>query len=153
MKRVIPYLLLIAVVLALFVPGWAEAHTVNYQVENKGLTVRVFYAQDDPASYCEYEVYGPGDEIPHQKGRTDKNGCVSFLPDRKGTWKVKVWGESEHGFHGTDVSVEVGEGLMLKGFKKPLVATHLKLFVGVSLIFGLFGIITLWRNWRGKKAS
>ena len=53
----------------------------------------------------------------------------------------------------SDVSVEIGEGLMVKGFKKPLVATHIKLFIGLSLIFGLFGIITLWRNWRGKKAS
>jgi len=132
-------------------PLASYAHTVNYQVENKGVTVRVFYGENDPASYSEYEVFGPGDELPHQKGRTDKNGCVSFLPDRKGIWKVKVWGESEHGFHGTDVSVEIGEGLMLKGFKKPLVATHIKLFIGVSLIFGLFGVITLWRNWRGKK--
>ena len=149
MKKQIFFVCLVFLVLPLF----CYAHTVNYAVENKGVTVRVFYSENDPASYSKYEVYGPGDQLPHQTGRTDKNGCVSFLPDRKGIWKVKVWGESEHGFHGTDVSVEVGEGLMLKGFKKPLVATHLKLFVGVSLIFGLFGIITLWRNWRGKKAS
>jgi nickel transport protein len=64
-----------------------------------------------------------------------------------------VWGESEHGFHGTDVSVEVGEGLMLKGFKKPLVATHLKIFIGLSLIFGLFGLVTLWRGWRARKGA
>ena len=142
-----------ACLLFLTFPLLCYAHTVNYAVENKGVTVRVFYSENDPASYCEYEIYGPGDDLPYQKGRTDRNGCVSFLPDRKGIWKVKVWGESEHGFHGTDVSVEIGEELMLKGFKKPLVATHLKLFIGVSLIFGLFGIITLWRNWRGKKAS
>lgn len=151
MKKLI--LPIITCFFCLAVPLFSYAHTVNYQVENKGVTVRVFYAENDPASYAEYEVHGPGDDLPHQKGRTDKNGCVSFLPDRKGVWKVKVWGESEHGFHGTDVSVEIEEGLMVKGFKKPLVATHLKLFVGVSLILGLFGVITLWKNWRGRKKA
>lgn len=123
----------------------AEAHSIHYQVENKGISVRVFYAADDPASYSSYDIFGPGDKIPHQKGRTDKNGFVSFLPDRAGIWLIKVWGESDHGYHGAQIEVNVNEGMFMESFKKPLVATHTKLFVGISFILGIFGIWALLR--------
>ncbi|MGQ9648086.1 MAG: hypothetical protein ACUVWO_16290, partial [Thermodesulfobacteriota bacterium] len=89
--------ILYVMIILLFMYSGAEAHSVHYQVENKGISVRVFYAEDDPASYSSYEILGPGDNIPHQKGRTDRNGFVSFLPDRQGKWIIKVHGESEHG--------------------------------------------------------
>jgi len=125
-----------------------QAHTVNYQVEQKGVAVRVFYAADDPAGYSEFEIYGPGDKLPHQTGRTDKNGFVCFIPDRQGTWKVKVLGESSHGFHGVTVEVKVDKDLNLESFKKPLAATYSKLITGISLIIGLFGLYALLKSRR-----
>jgi len=41
----------------------AEAHTIYYQVENRGISARVFYSEDEPASYSQYEIFGPGDKI------------------------------------------------------------------------------------------
>jgi nickel transport protein len=127
-----------------------QAHTVNYQVEQKGVAVRVFYAAEDPASYSEFEIYGPGDKLPHQTGRTDKNGFVCFIPDRQGIWKVKVLGESSHGFHGVTVEVKVDKDLNLESFKKPLAATYSKLITGISLIIGLFGLYALHKSRRNQ---
>jgi len=110
--------------------GDVAAHTINYQVENRGVSARVFYAGDEPASYSQYEIFGPGDKIPHQKGRTDRNGFVSFLPDRKGKWVIKVFGEAEHGIHAAQIEVNVNENLFMDSFRKPLVARHIKGFVG-----------------------
>lgn len=124
----------------------AIAHSVHYQVENRGISVRVFYAQDDPASYSQYEVFGPGDKISHQKGRTDKNGFVSFLPDRKGKWITKVYGEAEHGMHGAQIEVDVNENLFMESFKKPLVAQYTKAFVGISIVLFLFSVWALLRT-------
>lgn len=132
-------------VLLLFV-SHAHGHAIHYEVQPKGISVKVFYDRDNPASYSQYELFGPGDQEPHQVGRTDKNGFLSFLPDRPGTWKVKVWGESSHGFHGVTIDVKVDSAFQIESFGKPLVATHTKLIVGVSLIFGLFGIYALWRS-------
>ncbi len=130
----------------------AEAHSVHYQVENKGISVRVFYSEDEPAGYSSYEIFGPGDRIPYQKGRTDKNGFVSFLPDRKGKWLVNVYGESEHGMHGAQVVVNVNENLFMDSFKKPLVAKYTKAFVGISFLLAIFGLWALTRSWkRGKE--
>lgn len=139
------------VLLLLLMYSGAEAHSVHYQVENKGISVRVFYAEDDPASYSSYEIFGPGDTIPHQKGRTDKNGFVSFLPDRQGQWVIKVSGESEHGMHGAQVVVDVDENLFMESFKKPLVAKYTMAFVGISFLLALFGLWALVKSWKKEK--
>ncbi len=142
--------------MGLFLLGWmislflslspALGHSIHYEVQQKGVSVRVFYEKDNPASYSEYELFGPEDKEPHQIGRTDKNGFLSFLPDRPGVWKIKVWGESSHGFHGVTIDVKVDQSLQLESFSKPLVATYTKLLVGISLIVGLFGAYALWNS-------
>ncbi len=131
-----------------FIQDAARAHTVNYDVQQKGVAVRVFYSANDPASYSEYEVYGPRDSLPHQTGRTDKNGFVAFVPEQPGIWKIKVLGESAHGFHGVTIEVKIDEGLNLASFSKPLVATWTKLLTGISLIVGIFGIYAFIRSRR-----
>jgi nickel transport protein len=120
----------------------AHAHTVNYAVEQKNVAaLRVFYTADDPANYAEYEVFAPdAADLPHQTGRTDRNGFLSFIPDRPGAWKVKVLGESAHGYHGVTIAVKVDKDLNLESFKKPLAPQYLKVVTGVSLIIGVFGI-------------
>jgi nickel transport protein len=137
MKHAVIIIMVIGAIAGLCSP--AMAHSVHYQVENKGISVRVFYAEDDPASYSSFEIFGPGDTIPHQKGRTDRNGFVSFLPDRQGEWVINVYGESEHGMHGARVVVSVNENLFMESFKKPLVAKYTKAFVGISFLLMFFG--------------
>ena len=134
-----------------------HAHTVNYAVQQKSVAaVKVFYTADDPASYAAFEVYAPdGGGLPHQTGRTDRNGFVSFIPDRQGTWKVKVLGESAHGYHGVTVEVKIDKDMNLESFKKPLAAQYSKLVTGISLIIGLFGIYALYsaRKKQNKEAA
>lgn len=133
-------------------PGESRGHSLNYHVEQKGIAVRAFYTDKDPASYSAYEIYAPGDreDIPHQTGRTDKNGFLAFVPDKAGTWKVKLWGESSHGYHGFTAEVKVDKELGLESFSKPLLATHTKLITGLSLIFGLFGIYAYLKSKGGQ---
>jgi nickel transport protein len=128
----------------------SHGHSINYHIQQKGIAVRAFYSAKDPSSYSQYEIYGPGDkeDLPHQTGRTDKNGFLSFVPDRAGTWKIKLWGESAHGYHGFTAEVKVDKELNLESFSKPLVAAHTKLITGLSLIFGIFGVYALWRSRR-----
>jgi nickel transport protein len=129
----------------------AGAHTVNYEVQQKGIAIRIFYSAQDPASYAEYEILAPGEELPHQAGRTDRNGLVAFVPDRQGLWKVKVTGESAHGYHGVTVEVKVDGDLNLESFKKPLAATYTKLVTGISLIIGIFGLYALISSRKRQK--
>jgi len=139
---------------ALFLGGKdLQGHSINYHVEQKGIAVRAFYSAKEPSSYSQYEIYGPGDreDLPHQTGRTEKNGFLSFVPDRAGTWKIKLWGESSHGYHGFTAEVKVDKEINLESFSKPLVAAHTKLITGLSLIFGIFGVYALWRSRKRQK--
>jgi len=130
----------------------AEAHSINYLVQQKGMAVRAYYSENDPAAYSQYELYGPGDKEPHQIGRTDKNGYIAFVPDRMGTWKLQIWGESSHGYHGVTTEINVDKDLGLESFSKPLVATYTKFVTGISLIIGLFGLYALWLSRKRKSA-
>ncbi len=146
-----PYLLCLVLLSIIGVPG-AEAHSIEYQVENRGISARFFYPPDDPARYSAYEIFGPGDKIPHQKGRTDRNGVLSFLPDRPGKWEVKVIGESDHGPHAADIEINVNESLLSDSFTKPLVAACPKFFTGAGIFMTMFGVWALLtaRRERGK---
>jgi len=139
--------------LSLLAVSGAEAHSVEYQVENRGISARFFFLPNDPASYSGYEIFAPGDQIPYQKGRSDKNGVVSFLPDRPGKWTIKLTAESEHGGHAANVEIHIKEGLLMESFSKPLVATYTKLFIGAGLLLSMFGIWALWAARKGRKRS
>jgi len=126
----------------------AHAHAIHYQVESRGISARIFYDPKEPAGYAAYELFGPQDTMPHQKGRTDRNGFISFLPDRPGTWRIKVMDEAEHGVHGAEITVQVTESLYMASFDKPLVAQHTKAFVGISILLFAFGLWVLISNRR-----
>jgi nickel transport protein len=140
----------VALLLSLLAVTAAGAHAVEYQVENRGVSARFFFLPNDPASYSPYEVFGPGDDMPYQKGRTDKNGVAAFLPDRPGKWTVKVVAESEHGGHAASVEIDVKEGLLMDSFSKPLVAAHTKIFVAAGVLLSVFGLWALWSSRRRK---
>jgi nickel transport protein len=145
-----PKYFFLLLLLSLLAVSGAEAHSTEYQVENRGISARFFFLPNDAASYSPYEIFGPGDTIPHQKGRTDKNGVVSFLPDRPGKWTIKMIAESEHGGHAATVDIDVKEGLLMESFSKPLVAAHAKFFVAAGVLLSVFGI---WALWSARRAQ
>lgn len=71
----------------------ALAHKVigSISAENT-LPVATFQFDDGAAlSYAQLKIWAPGSEkIEFQNGRTDSNGRFSFVPDRKGIWRILV---------------------------------------------------------------
>jgi len=148
-----PITYLVLVLLTAMCAVTAQAHSINYQVEQKGMAVRAYYSEKDAAAYSQYELFGPGDKDPYQTGRTDRNGYIGFVPDRPGVWKLQVWGESTHGFHGVTTEITVDKTLGLEGFKKPMVAAYTKYVTGISLIIGIFGIYSFWLSRRKQEPA
>lgn len=100
--------------LLMLTAGTAGAHGIDHFVyEGASRTIEVMTNDGLPFSFESYEVFGPDDRAPHQIGRTDKHGRVSFVPDRPGDWTVKVWSEDGHGLTATvavaDLEVKVTE--------------------------------------------
>lgn len=117
------------------------AHDLQHSLSKEGKCVVLsFYFPDGTKfSYEKYEVYREGEKLPFQVGRTDALGRVIFCPDRKGSWAVKT--ASEDG-HGAVVEVKV-ENASVEA-KGTLFERYQKVFVGVGIILGLFGILELY---------
>lgn len=104
MSRSVPVIIAAVAVLA---GAPAAAHETLHDVQRgKAIAVRAYFADGEVLAYTAYEVYSPADpKIPHQKGRTDRNGWVAFVPDAPGKWRVKVIDDTGHGL---DIQVEAG---------------------------------------------
>jgi nickel transport protein len=85
--------------LALLGPWLARAHEVTHEVVyGRAIAVRARYGGGDPMAYAEYQVFSPADaKIPWQKGRTDRDGWLAFVPSQAGIWRVQVADKTGHG--------------------------------------------------------
>jgi nickel transport protein len=140
--------LVIALALCAWLPGRAAAHDLQHSVgEGAAVSVKLFFADGKEFSFESYELYRAGDEIPFQVGRTDIEGRVVFLPDRAGTWRLKVFSEDGHG---ADLSFTTGGEGGVQDANEPFLERHLRIIVGVSVIFGVFGLVSLFAR-RGRQ--
>lgn len=139
----------VALVLWVSLPVQALAHDLQHQItEAQAVSVRLFFADGNDFSFESYELYHAGDEIPFQVGRTDLQGRIVFLPDRAGTWRIKAFSEEGHGADFTfTTSAEGDVGTANESF----LGRHLRVLVGLSVIFGVFGLIDLFMRKRGER--
>jgi len=127
-------------------PGSALAHYLEYSVEEgRAVYVKLYLGGDKDFSFERYEVYRAGEKIPFQVGRTDRYGRVVFLPDRPGKWRIRAFSQDGHGLD-TFITTSSGGALERSG-RLPL-ERSLRVVVGAALIFGLFGLISLFGPWR-----
>jgi nickel transport protein len=138
--------LLAALIAAL--PVLAAAHEVLHEVERgRAVAVRARYADGEALAYAAYEVFSPSDaNVPHQKGRTDRNGWIAFVPDAAGTWRVRVADETGHG-----VEVEVDAAAPDRADRYGGAAAALRPIAGVAAIAAIFAAVHLLQ--RRKAAS
>jgi len=91
------------------------------------------------------EIFSPASKIPFQSGRTDKNGRFCFFPDTPGKWKIVV--DDEIG-HRLELQISVNKKLKVSWQvrKHEEFSIPVKILVGISFIFGIFGILSLWKT-------
>jgi len=135
----------IVLVLSFALPAWG--HDLRYDVRRsvEAVSVRLFFADGNAFAFKSYEIYRVGEKIPFQVGRTDALGRIVFLPDRRGSWRVKAFSEDGHG---VDFSLSAGPRGAAAEVDRPLVERYPRAVVGAGLIFGLFGLIDLFVAWR-----
>jgi nickel transport protein len=139
----------IALLLCFWLPERASGHDLRHSIEEgAAVTVKLFFADGNEFSFESYEVYRAREEIPFQVGRTDALGRVVFLPDRAGTWRVRAFSEDGHG---ADISLTTGAQGAIESADRSLFDSHARLVVGVSIIFGIFGLVNLFARRKGTE--
>ncbi|MCU0254992.1 MAG: DUF4198 domain-containing protein [Acidobacteria bacterium] len=126
---------------AVLLAGAGHAHSLVHTAQTgSALVVELRYGDGSPFSYEAAEVFRPGETVPFLAGRTDANGRLAFVPDRPGEWRVRAFSEDGHG---GDFRVAAAADP-----SSPPPAAGLStvggLAVGLSILFGLFGLWSLF---------
>jgi nickel transport protein len=149
MNRRSSVLLATGLVGCLFAP--AAGHEIRCAVEERqSIVITVTEEDGTPCAGMSYIISPKEGGKSVQSGRTDIQGRVVFVPESGGSWKLNAF--SEHG-HGTEVSFVSGEQDVLLSSEKPFFDRYARPITGVSLIFGIFGVLCLFRRRRTRIPS
>ena len=121
-----------------------RAHAVRHAVLEGATVIQWHYDDGQPLARREVVVLAPGeDKEVYQGGMTDRSGVFAFLPNTNGRWTVTV----DDGMgHRADVYVDVDP------YSAPRVSPGAEpdrlggLVVGAGVIFGCFGLYTLFAD-------
>jgi nickel transport protein len=122
----------------LALPRLAAGHEVLHQVvRNQAVAVKAFFADGEVLAYTEYQLFSPTDpKIPFQKGRTDREGFVAFVPNVPGPWRLVLTDPTGHGL---DLTVDAtAPAASPAGQALPAWAFILRPVIGVLVVAALF---------------
>ncbi len=120
------------------------SHDIEHLIKkhNDVIEIDFYFSDGTKFSYQSYEIYSSEDKkIPYQVGRTDKNGRVLFFPEKGGEWEVKVFSDDGHG---KNVILNFEGNKKIEEKNLSLYSKFGKIITGVSLIIGIFGILSLF---------
>ena len=149
MKRLqasLPRLLLLPFLIA---AGPAAAHELHGDVRrgNDATIVTFTFADGTAYSHESFEIFRPGSKTPFQVGRTDALGRVILVTDGEGDWRVRVFSQDGHG---ADISIPAGAAPSPTASAPPADGRSSRAVLGLGIILGLFGILSLMRRNRKK---
>jgi nickel transport protein len=126
----------------MLVSGTTPAHDLQYTVVGgRAVVIKMFHADNSPFTFEGYEIFREGEKLPYQVGRTDSQGRIAFLPDRAATWRIKAISEDGHGL---DFKVSTDASAMPSGSEKPAYERYSRIFIGIAVLLGLFGLFNLY---------
>jgi len=126
------------------------AHGVDYRIE-RGQAVMVHFSSqhDGPMAGAGYRVFSPDGKRVFARGHTDALGRAVFVPDRAGDWRMLM--ATEDG-HGAEVGIVVDGDEPGPGGRTPSAAIGdagpgrlSTTAAGIGYLFGLCGLLALWR--------
>ena len=140
--------LAVAVAGLMVVGSIALAHGVKHRVFPGGTGIEASYDDGSPMAFCDVTVFAPDDQDgEYQTGTTDPHGRFAFVPDTNGVWTLTV----DDGMgHLVSAVVQAGPNELVSGGADTRVGRLTGGIVGVSVIFGLFGIYCLIRQGKGR---
>lgn len=142
-------LLLVMIVGALLLTGNALAHGVNHRVE-RGEAVMVHFTSqhEGPMAGAGFRVFSPDGRTIFVSGNTDALGRAVFVPDQPGDWRVVMATEDGHGAE-VEVPVDAGSAtanvIPDRDSILPAAGRIQATAAGVGYLFGLAGLLALWR--------
>jgi hypothetical protein len=132
----------------MLLPALCLSHGVKHSLFSAGTGIEAAYDDGRPMAFCDVVVFSPADpDNEYQSGITDPSGRFAFVPDTNGLWRVTV----DDGMgHLVTAEVQAGPNERVSVGADTHVGRLTGGIVGVSVIFGLFGIYGLIRQRSGR---
>ena len=129
--------------LLMFAATLAQAHEVHHRIEATGaVLVTLTYANGQPFAYEKYALTPAGLETPQQVGNTDAQGRIAFVPGSVEKWRLQATSADGHGVN-LDFSAPATQASSVAAATDLAAPRWLLAVLGLSLIFGIFGLIQL----------
>lgn len=128
------------------IDGPLYGHGVSGEAAPGGIAVTFTYSSQEAMAFAKITVTSPTDGKTFQVGNADRHGRFCFFPDAPGDWQVTA---DDNQGHRLTVTVPVTQD-QLQGFQvkpaTPAAVSRLeRTLVGLSLIFGVAGLLIYWR--------
>lgn len=142
---------LAATLLPLIFSASVWAHEVQHDINLvQAMQVHLVYADGEPFSYENYELYADAGPRPVQTGRTDALGRVVFVSGQTQQWRLRAFSADGHGvdlkFPGMG---DGGQATVALG--QPASSRNTRLIFGLSIILGLFGVVQFFLKKKKSK--
>ncbi len=132
----------------------ASAHDLTLRAEyaQPAVVIRAEYGGSEPVTDADVSIFSPENaDSPYQIGVTDLQGVFAFVPSGAGEWRVVV--DDGYG-HRADQSIPVDWADAASGGNSSAArSTADKAIVGVSIIFGLTGLLLWFQSRRGGRTA
>ena len=126
-------------------------HGIQHKIYRGGVCVETQYNDGTPISYCEVTLFSPVDaETEFQEGFTDRNGRFVFFPDAQGAWHIII--DDDMG-HVLKEDIKINEGMLVTQTESHQRPDFWNILVGISLIFGIFGVLALFYPFRRSRGG
>lgn len=121
-------------------------HGLQIQFGHDGpyLWIRAAYDGDIALPFALITVHDP-DGVEFQNGRSDRNGCFSFQPDRRGKWKLTVDDEMGH-VQKLEIELSRTDIAQARVAKHTGASPWLRWLLGISLILLLSSVLYIWKK-------
>jgi nickel transport protein len=129
--------ILITFFLPIFLPSLLFSHGINADIITTGVIgVKFSYDGLSPMKNAIVKIYSPDNyDAPSLTSRSNEQGIVFFLPDKKGEWIIMA---KDDGGHTTRVNIPVTENMIAKSSGSSLSYLQ-KIIIAVCVIWGLIG--------------
>lgn len=123
----------------------AQAHEVHHRIEaTDAVVITLSYANGQPFAYEKYALTPVGETTPRQVGNTDGAGRIVFAPDQIERWHMQATSADGHGVNLEFSVPATGKRAAAAPAASETAPRWLLAGLGLSLIFGLFGLVQLF---------
>ena len=133
--------------------SFSYAHGNRYEVLQMGIVgVKAFFNTGEPMAGARVLIFSPNTSVVYYKTETDKNGVVTFCPDKSGLWSLMI---KDNTGHGMKINLEIDDTMSISrnqnNYVQKPTAFFQKIIMVICVLWGFIGTALFFRSKKGSR--